>query len=310
MKLVGLTAYGIEIRNEEHNNFELHNIYGVSLLDHFYGIANAAIDEYNRDRTTENIFAYNDVDFQTVRNDAEQDVYQILYLRIKTGDYGEESEIVNSETGEITHNKSVEEADVLPFGCCVIVPCGEYTEGIVLVQSLGRNGITGIIKKKFNEYVRQLDGQLRAVLNPIVPRGYMERLLTHGVLKSIRLISYGIPDDAADRYGVDRGTSKVIRERVIRKPIGFVHNKYNQIMECVRGERAYNSIVELDDFEIDDFKMEFSVGKRDKTISLLVVNEDITNLVVIENGHPTFESLCMVMQETGEEYLRAKGAIE
>ena len=124
-----------------------------------------------------------------------------------------------------------------------------------------------------------------------------------------------IPDDAADRYGVDRGTSKVIRERVIRKPIGFVHNKYNQIMECVRGERAYNSIVELDDFEIDDFKMEFSVGKRDKTISLkglnqLVVNEDITNLVVIENGHPTFESLCMVMQETGEEYLRAKGAIE
>lgn len=86
-------------------------------------------------------------------------------------------------------------------------------------------------------------------------------------------------------------------------------------MECVRGERAYNSIVELDDFEIDDFKMEFSVGKRDKTISLkglnqLVVNEDITNLVVIENGHPTFESLCMVMQETGEEYLRAKGAIE
>ena len=45
MKLVGLTAYGIEIRNEEHNNFELHNIYGVSLLDHFYGIANAAIDE-------------------------------------------------------------------------------------------------------------------------------------------------------------------------------------------------------------------------------------------------------------------------
>ena len=214
MKLVGLTAYGIEIRNEEHNNFELHNIYGVSLLDHFYGIANAAIDEYNRDRTTENIFAYNDVDFQTVRNDAEQDVYQILYLRIKTGDYGEESEIVNSETGEITHNKSVEEADVLPFGCCVIVPCGEYTEGIVLVQSLGRNGITGIIKKKFNEYVRQLDGQLRAVLNPIVPRGYMERLLTHGVLKSIRLISYGIPDDAADRYGVDRGTSKVIRERV------------------------------------------------------------------------------------------------
>ena len=47
-----------------------------------------------------------------------------------------------------------------------------------------------------------------------------------------------------------------------------------------------------------------------KGLNQLVVNEDITNLVVIENGHPTFESLCMVMQETGEENLRAKGAIE
>lgn len=315
MKLVGLTAYGIEIRDEEHNNLELHNIYGVSLLKHLCDVATASIDEYDKDRVTENVFAYNAVDFQTVKNDAEQDIYQILYLRIKTGDYGEESEIVDSETGEITHNKSVGEADVLPFGCCVIVPSGEYTEGTVLVQSLGRNGIAGIIKKKFNEYVRQLNGQLRVVLNPMVPKGYMERLLTQGVLKSIRLISYGIPDDDADRYGVNRGTSKIIRERVIRKPIGFVHNKYDQIMECVKGERAYNAIVELDDFEIDDFKMEFSFGKRDKTISMkglnqLVVNEDITALVVIENGHPTFDSLCKVMKETGEDYLRAKGAID
>ena len=67
-------------------------------------------------------------------------------------------------------------------------------------------------------------------------------------------------------------------------------------MECIRGERAYNTIVELDDFEIDDFKLEFSFGKRNKTISMkgldqLVVNEDITDDVVIEKGHPTFESL-------------------
>ena len=52
----------------------------------------------------------------------------------------------------------------------------------------------------------------------------------------------------------------------------------------------------------------FSRAKVDKLEFRLISN--VTNLVVIENGHPTFESLCMVMQETGEEYLRAKGAIE
>lgn len=315
MKLVGITAYGINVRNENNQNLELHDIYGATLLDYFYTIANTNVNEYDKDTVLENIFAYNAVDIRKIRNAAGQDVYDILYLRIKTGDYGEESEIVDSDTGETTHTKSVEEADVMPFGCCIIVPCGEYTEGIVLTQSLGRNGITGTIKKRFNEYIRELDSQLRVVMNPIVPRQYMERILNNGELKAIRLVSFGMPDDDAERYGIDRGARRIIQERVIRKPTGFIRNNYERIMECLRGERTYDSIVELDDFEIDDLKMEFSFGKRDKTISMrgldrLVVNEDVTDDVVIENGHPTFESLCDVMRVIGEDYLRAKGAID
>ena len=34
MKLVGITAYGINVRNEEHQNIELHDIYGCSLLQY------------------------------------------------------------------------------------------------------------------------------------------------------------------------------------------------------------------------------------------------------------------------------------
>lgn len=315
MKLVGVTAYGISVRNETHQNLELHDIYGWTLLDIIYEIANTAVDEYDKDTAMENVFSYNIVDFRTIRNAAGQVIYDILYLRIKTGEFGEESEIVDSDTGETTHNKSVDEADVMPFGACVIVPSGEYTEGIVLTQSLGRNGITSIIKKKFNEYIREIDSQLRVMMTPIMPRQYMERLLTEGVLKSIRLISYGIPDDDAERLGIDRGVARVVQERVFRSPVGFVRNKYDAIMRCVRGEIAYNTIVEIDDFEIDDFKMEFSFGKRRKTISMrglerLVVNEDVTDDVEVENGHPTFDSLCGVMREIGEEYLRAKGAID
>lgn len=315
MKLVGVTAYGINVRNEDNKNIELHDIYGTTLLDYFFNIVNRAVDEYAKDVALENIFAYNEVDFQTIKNANGQDIYEVLYLRIKTGDYGEESEIVDSDTGETTHTKSVDEADVMPFGCCILVPCGEYTEGIVLTQSLGRNGITSTIKKKFNQYIKELDSQLRVVMNPIMPRQYMERILNNGVLKTVRLISFGIPDDDAEKYGIDRGARRVIQERVIRKPTGFARNKYDRIMECIRGERAYNTIVELDDFEIDDLKMEFSFGKRNKTISMrgldrLVVNEEVTDDVIIENGHPTFASICNVMREIGEEYLRAKGAID
>lgn len=254
MKLVGITAYGLNVRNEASQNLELHDIYGQSLLGYFHGIANTVVDEYADDIVLENVFAYNVVNMETVNNDDGQALYDILYLRIKTGEYGEESEIVDKDTGETTHTKSVDEADVMPFGCCIIVPRGEYTEGIILVQSLGRNGITSLIKKKFNEYIREIDSQLRIVMNPIVPSQYMERILNDGVLRAIRLISYGIPDDEAEKYGIDRGTTRIIRERVLRKPTGFVRNKYNCIMECIRGQRRYDAIVELDDFEIDDFR--------------------------------------------------------
>lgn len=315
MRLVGVTAYGISVRNAVNNNLELHNIGGWTLLDIISEEANSIMGEYDRDVAMENVFSYDNVELETIRNTAGQAIYDVIYLRVKTGEFGEESEIVDSDTGETTYNKSADEADVMPFGACVIVPCGEYTEGIVLTQSLGRNGITSIIKKKLNEYIREIDEQLRIVMHPIVPQQYMERLLTEGVLKTIRLISYEIPDDDAERLGIDRGVGRAVQERVFRSPVGFIRNKYDAIMRCVRGETIYNTIVEIEDFEIDDLKMEFSFGRRTKTISMknlerLVVNEDVTGDVVIQNGHPTFDSLCNVMREIGEDYLRARGAID
>lgn len=143
----------------------------------------------------------------------------------------------------------------------------------------------------------------------------MERILTHAELKKVRLVSYGISDDDADRFGIDRGTTRIVQERVLRRPTGFIQNNLERIKQCVRGEITYDAIIELDDFEIDDLKLEFAMGNRNKTISMkgldqLIVSEDVTNDVVLENGHPTFESLCRVMKEIGEQYLQARGFID
>lgn len=59
MKLVGVTAYGINIKNEDNKNLELHDIYGNTLLEYFFNIANRTVDEYAKDVALENIFAYN-----------------------------------------------------------------------------------------------------------------------------------------------------------------------------------------------------------------------------------------------------------
>lgn len=49
MKLIGLTAYGLNVRNEKHQNLELHDIYGTTLLEYLQSIAEASVDEYAKD---------------------------------------------------------------------------------------------------------------------------------------------------------------------------------------------------------------------------------------------------------------------
>lgn len=57
------------------------------------------------------------------------------------------------------------------------------------------------------------------------------------------------------------------------------------------------------------------MGRRNKIISMknidaLVINEDITENVLIESGHPTFESMCKVIEEDAHSYLVAMGYLE
>lgn len=170
------------------------------------------------------------------------------------------------------------------------------------------------MKKYLQEYLQRIDNSLRLVMEPIMPRSYAMKLFDEGVLKSIRLVRYNIPEDDADRYGVNRGVEDMVEERVIRKPIGFLQNKKIQLQNFIGGKSSIDEVIKIAGFEIDDLKLEFKIGKKIKTISLknidsLITSEDVTDDVTIEKGHPTFHSLCIAMEETGKFYLEAKGAL-
>lgn len=314
-KTIGLTTYSISVRDENNHQYELHDILGWSLIEYFETIANEEKGKYEDDHIKENLFAFNEVFSETIEDKHGKAQYDILFIRIKTGDYGEESEIVERNSGIVTHIKGDDEADVLPFGFAIAVPCGKYTTGVIMLQSLGRNGIVSVVKEKLNQYIRMIDPSLRIVMLPILPKHYINQYLNKGVLKSIRLIRYNIPEEMARAYGVNAGVERIMEERVIRNPIGFIANKKDAIKEVLEGKRRYDEVIEIEGFETNDLKLEFKLGRRIKTVSVknidaLVVNEDITEEVIIEKGHPTFTSLCDVMRENGYSYLMAMNFLE
>ncbi len=313
MKKIGLTTYGIDVREGEHK-LELHNILGKAFMDIIEEEANNNLNVYSDDIGSEQIFTFDTISRNLIKNEENQDIYEILFLRVKTGEYGIESEIIDKETGAISYNKKAVEADIFPFGCCIMIPCGVYASGVIILQSTGNNGIKKIISRKLDEYIKKINQNYRCFMGTIVPKVYMENYLNNGILQSIRLIRYKMPDDVADSYGIDRGIKGMVEERVIKKPRGFIRRNIDSIKSCMNGDKRYDEIIQIENFEIDDLKLDFRMGSRTKTISMrnldnLIAVDDVTNDVILENGNPNFDSLCKVMQETGEFYLRAKGLI-
>lgn len=309
MKRIGVTTYEINVRDENHQQYELHDILGQTLLDIIENFANKNLNVYEDDTQIEQIFTFEKIVRKKVKNEKDQEIYEVIFLRIKTGEYG-----IDKRTGKTTYNKKIGDADVLPFGCCIMIPSGNYTSGVITLQSIGRSGIKTVLHRKLNEYIKSINGNLRFVMGTIVPKVYMEKFLNDGILQSLRLVRYGIPNDDADRYGVDRGVKNIIEERVIKKPRGFLRRKMDDIKSCMNGNKRYDEIVKIDDFEIDDLKLDFKMGHRTKTISMknldnLIAAEDITDDIDLVNGSPTFESLCIVMEETAKFYLKAKGLL-
>ena len=293
---------------------ELHNINNETLIEIINRYGNQHLRRYTNDSSQETVFCFDTIYTETISNQNNQKLYDILYGRVKTGEYGIESELVNQTTGNLSYNRTTDDADVMPFGFAILIPDGSINNAIIVIQSIGIYGMKKVLEGKIIQCIKDINNEYRFEMGVILPKVVLDRYFEHGTLQKIRLIRYSIPNDLSERYGLNCGVNEFIEERVIRKPQGFLENKKKELHEWRNGERRYDAVIQLDDFEHDDLKMEFSFGRNSKTISLknidnLQMCEDITDLVRSIGGHPEFSSLCVQMKETGEFYLKAKGLI-
>lgn len=314
MRMIGLTAYGICVKNKEDNlKLEIHDVNGKELIE----IVNDAIEteksKYETDENNESVFCYDASEIENVYDTDGREIFKILYVRVKTGEYGIETEIVDTRTGRVSHNRTPQEADVMPFGFAICIPADEADNGILILQSSGRNGIKFVLNKHLNKIIKQTNADYRLEMSIVVPRVILNRFFEHGILKAIHFIQYEIPEDDSERLGINH-SEETKMDVTIRKPLGFIQNKARELGEWRRGERAFSDIVQIEGFEYDELKMDFKLGNSLKTINLsnidnLQMVEDITDKVNLEGGHPTFDSLKVQMKQIGKEYLIAKGLI-
>lgn len=313
-KKVSLVIYGLSILNKENKRALLNDLKdNKSFLDFFLEFVNRTGKKYSNDSEKETVFQFEKIEIEDVLNNEGQLDYRILYGRVKTGEYGIESELVNIGTGDVYH-RSKEQADVMPFGFCIAIPSGDINSAIIILQVLGNYGMKVPLQKRLQKCITDINPEYNLLMRAIAPKEYLDRYFEHGILQKIRMIRYEIPEDISNRMGINYGVKQTKEERIIHKPLGFMEANKKAIQEWRSGQKSYTQIIEIEGYEYDDLKFEFKLGKTVKTFNLgnlerLVVSEDVTDEVLKRGGHPVFSSLKDKMKDTAKEYLEGMGLI-
>lgn len=313
-KKISLVIYALSIFGKSNQRLKLNNIdEGKTFLECIEKYVCQNIRLYTNDTNQDTLFQFEQVSQEKTLNSVGQEEYSILYGRVKTGEYGIESELVDIKSGQIT-NRSVDQADMMPFGFCIAVPAGDVNSGVIILQTMGVYGMKTTLQRHLQKCLADISPDLQLVMRAIAPKEYIDRYFKKGILKKIRMIRYEIPEDESDKMGINYGVKQTKEERIIHRPLGFMERKKREFQEWFSGQRSYTEIMEIEGFEYDDLKLEFSLENTNKTFNLadmnsLVVNEDITKKVRQKGGHPVYDSLKPIMRETAIEYLKGMGLL-
>lgn len=315
MKKVALSVYSFYVKNRKDEKLELHNIENNDTLQYLYNSMEDNKCGYFKDAKSEKVYCFDEIEIEVEKTEEGRDIYSVIYGTIKTGNYGERTEIINIETGNVAHNKKDNEADVLPYAFAIAVPAGEMNQGIVVIQSFAGIDIKRILHQQLTACMEKIANEYRIDMKPIVPQQILDDYFNNGSLKSIRFIQNIIPEEEADRFGLNRNVRNMSKEVKFRNPAGFLVNNKLRIDKWRRGQIGFDSVVEIDDFEYDELKLDFKIGNSTKTIKMseienLKLSIDITNDVQIWGGIPVFNSLKLEMRDVIYRYFEIMGLIE
>ncbi|MBL8277754.1 MAG: hypothetical protein JNL93_13720 [Pelomonas sp.] len=213
-----------------------------------------------------------------------------------TGQFGFESDIYSIEAKKITHNRKIDEADMVPFNFGFYMPqasiSGQRARGLLLLGRRQALGIRHITIPHLQHYFRNRFQDLTLNIERVVPKLVMEALLKGGALKTIRLIKKNLPQDIADVFSIsDRDNIHEI-ELVIRSKRKSHFSDVNWLLEAFQGKASSASeIITIPSFTHDNLKLEVSIDGRKRTVNVgkpgnFSSNIELENLKPTASGHP------------------------
>lgn len=308
MAKISLAVYFIRLNNPNKPMlYDLGNLRGKPLTDFVHGDFKRHISSYEDDIQQEKVFKATVCEKGTAKISGKT-LFYYSHVVVKSGAYGEESEIIDASTGELDFTKTLNHAEVMPFNFAVYAFPGKEN-GILILQSYGVYGITVLVRRLLEGIIkREIDKDTNLVLTNIAPGEYFRRLFEKGRLKAVRLFQYKPKKDKANLLSLQPFDSEYVEE-VYHNPQRLNPNSITRIIEGFLRRSKVNDLMGIEGQEYDNVKLEFKIGSSSKIVnyegfSNLVISEDVTKQTSPNGGHPEFAVIKPIMQEMAIGYAK------
>jgi hypothetical protein len=287
---ISLVTYSLRVREKgkKDNNLKLDSCGDIG---DFYNFLSRFFDylknESGRDEASKKLIQLAKID-----NNNEARTFCGL---IKTGEWGCESDIVNSKEGKVKYHKQFDDAEMLPFYFFIYIP-KEKDEGIIILQRFGIHGMTTAFKNSLSRYLNIEHEELIAEINMLVPEGLIDQYINKGEYTKLILKKFKLPTDLTDYY--DDGDHKEIEGYAELRLVAYRNNYFHMKKNLKKFlSKEKDKLIEIKGFDYDDISIEVKLNQTTRKINLsdtskLTPSYDVTSQIDIQpSGHPEYYSI-------------------
>ena len=318
MATIGLSFYSFRIfgENTSKNKLKYKILYGnnFNIGKLIYNELKNKAERFANDNLKEQVSR---VDFAEINHHNLDDLYYFSSLKsiVKSGNYGVETEIIDSENGEKAFTQTKKQAGVKPFGFALYYS-KDIRTGLLVTQSFGVHGISSLLKTELQSIIKQIDPELIVEIKSVTPKDYLEKLLTTSQISDICVEKYKKKKahDLADDKNFLFDSSVI--EMHYKNPLISDQKKFLEIITNRRPLNTELSFITSEEEEILNFKFECKVNGKSKKVSYnnyfsMRITEDITKEVTIDpnTGHPGRDSLFEIMDNISIWYLHTMNVV-
>jgi hypothetical protein len=311
MATISLSFYTIQIIDTSTNHpttKSFTDLSGKTLTEALYNHFYATAYDYQNDKSTERLFrtiSFNENDHMYNDNL----YYSSVSATVKTGNYGSEAELIDSEDTSKPRRIKATEAPILPFSFAVYYNPLKDT-ALLVTQSISRNSISSVIKEHLSNMVQQLCPSFKIIIKNVIPHELLRQLLNNEKIKNIKIetyknANYTIEDELGSQTNIKPAKTFTVfkNPRISNKSFLFDLFSQHKKISRIAGLTSDDETIENLSIEFNHKTLNYNAYTSTK------VSENITHLID-DPANVSPHEIYTIMDEKAFSYLKSARIIQ